>query len=577
MSDLHSSTPPPFYPSGQDPAMDTLLGTLVDTRYLITQQIGWGGMGAVYQADDQRLHERPCALKVLNRHDSTPEDQARFAQELRIVSRLRSPNTVQIFDTGSLPDGRPYIAMELLEGQTLSEYLRRTGPLPPRQAVRLAEGILVALDEAHGEGIVHRDLKPANILLIPAGAGRFHPKVLDFGIAAEPRPDQPPAAPAGTPSYMAPEQFLGHRADPRTDLYALGVILYRMLSGRLPFNRQDRLPSGAPALSGDEALAWLHCTQPPPSIPQVPKPLWRVILRLLAKQPEDRFRAASEVTAALRELTRRGHLRTGDQPLAPPWRPARRLAPQAFTPPSGPFVGEATAPPPAAAQRRDRRFQIVAGLGLLALVYLLTSGALDPAPVTSDPVTAVALLEETPMCRHTLQTEPSGATLKRGVLTLGVTPALIERPCGDPWIVRVMAPDHAPTLVHLTDKTPEGLQPLVRLKPVTLPPLADEPTVDEAPSALAPEAQAEAKSQAKTKAPGTSKRASPPPRPSVAKTPSAKARSGAAPSAPQRAARTRSASKRAVAKPPAPRRAASRPTPRPAPTPAAPAGDPLPF
>ncbi|MFN3200685.1 MAG: protein kinase domain-containing protein [Bradymonadia bacterium] len=488
MSTHDARTPPPIS-LDNELDVDALLGTLVDTRYLIVKQLGWGGMGVVYQAEDQRLHSRPCALKVLNHHATTAEEDARFARELRIISKLRSPNTVQVFDTGALPDGRPYIAMEQLEGQTLSALLRSRGPFPSKQAVRIIEGILVALDEAHAEGIVHRDLKPANVLLVESGSGRFHPKVLDFGIAAELYAGQVQGQTVvGTPAYMAPEQFTRGHIDPRTDLYALGVIFYRMLSGQLPFQRNASLPPEAPrGMTPGQAMAWMHLNLKPQPLPGLPEPLWRILERLLAKSPEQRFGSATEVTAALRELVRRGYLlQTGDEDgqVSFPWDPNRHLkaSRELITPVSAPFVGESSSVTTTPKAPGNTGFKLIAGVSLMALVFFATQRDHPPeAPPKTPPPTATTMPQQPvpmpaspDMCSHIIRTVPSGAHLHRGARDLGVTPKKLRRPCDAHWVIRVSAPGHASTLITLNDQTALGDFPMLTLE-AAAPPLQVEP------------------------------------------------------------------------------------------------------
>jgi GAF domain-containing protein len=220
---------------------------VVDNKYRIEQLLGRGGMGAVYRARDMRL-DRLVAVKVV-RADLLGDLEARrrFRREAQIVARLQHPSIVSVFDYGTFADGGAYLVMELVRGEDLRRVLQREGRLDPDRAIPIVTTVCAAIEAAHREGVLHRDLKPENILL-PGGA--LAAKVLDFGVAkvmAE-RVDAPAGAETdtlltaagmivGTPAYIAPEQFHGAVPDARTDVFALGVIAYEMLSGELPFGR----------------------------------------------------------------------------------------------------------------------------------------------------------------------------------------------------------------------------------------------------------------------------------------------------------------------------------------------------
>lgn len=265
-------------------------------RFRIEREIGRGGMGTVYLATHLGL-ERPVAVKIIRREYATDSDLAeRFLREARTMAKLRHPHAAMIFDAGSLPDGRHFIIMELVEGETLSEALAREGRFAPAQAVRIATQVCDVLEEAHRIGIIHRDLKPSNIMLSDRGVC-----VLDFGVAkvlastAESTATHASTGSGqlvGTPRYMSPEQCLGQRVGARSDLYSLGVLLYEMLAGRPPF--VDPLQS---------ALLVKQATAPPPPLPKlrqdVPRSLAMAVHTLLAKRPENRPRTAAAAKALL--------------------------------------------------------------------------------------------------------------------------------------------------------------------------------------------------------------------------------------------------------------------------------------
>jgi predicted Ser/Thr protein kinase len=271
-------------------------------RFRIEREIGTGGMGTVYLATHLDL-ERPVAVKIIRREFAGDADVTdRFLREARTMAKLRHPNAAMIFDAGNLPDGRHFIVMEFVEGETLSQALTREGRFTFTEAVSIATQICDVLEEAHRLGIIHRDLKPSNILL-----GKRGVCVLDFGVAKVLASSAESTAThastgsgqlVGTPRYMSPEQCLGQRVGARSDLYSLGVLLYEMLAGRPPF--VDPLQS---------ALLVKQATAAAPPLPRlrqdIPRSLALAVHTLLAKRPEDRPRTAAMAKALLeRSLVR---------------------------------------------------------------------------------------------------------------------------------------------------------------------------------------------------------------------------------------------------------------------------------
>jgi predicted Ser/Thr protein kinase len=265
-------------------------------RFRIEREIGTGGMGAVYLATHLGL-ERPVAVKIIKSQFIGDADVAdRFLREARTMAKMRHPHAAMIFDAGSLPDGRHFIVMEFVEGETLSQILAREGRFVATRAVEIATQICDVLEEAHRLGIVHRDLKPSNILI-----GKHGVCVLDFGVAKVLASSAESTATyastgsgqlIGTPRYMSPEQCLGQRVGARSDLYSLGVLLYEMLAGRPPF--VDPLQS---------ALLIKQATAPAPPLPKlrpdIARPLALAVHTLLAKRPDDRPRTAAIAKALL--------------------------------------------------------------------------------------------------------------------------------------------------------------------------------------------------------------------------------------------------------------------------------------
>jgi serine/threonine protein kinase len=282
---------------------DPLIGRTLPGGYRVTHLVGVGGMGRVYCAEQVALG-RTVAVKVV--HPSLADEEltsARFLNEARAASRLSHPNSVAIFDFGRTDDGRPYIVMEYLRGRDLARVAVDEGPLPLQRVVDVLRQTLGALEEAHALGIVHRDLKPDNIVLEPLRSGLDFVKVVDFGLAKILQGDaRSPAGAAltrpglvcGTPEYMSPEQSRGDALDGRSDLYSLGVVLFELLAGRVPFV----------ADTATKTLI-LHLTEPCPDPRTVapdraiPAAFAEVTLKSLAKSCEDRFQSAREFSDAL--------------------------------------------------------------------------------------------------------------------------------------------------------------------------------------------------------------------------------------------------------------------------------------
>lgn len=258
-------------------------------RYEIIDELGRGGMATVYRANDPRF-EREVALKVLPRellHD--PQFRVRFEREAKTVAMLEHPFIVPVYDFGE-EDGQPYFVMRYMTGGSLADRIRTTGTLTVVQAARIMDGLCLALDEAHQKGIIHRDLKPANILFDRAG----EPSVSDFGIAkiTQSQTNVTAGAMLGTPAYMSPEQAQGDTVDARSDIYALGIILFEMLTGRQPYEADT--PMG---------VAVKHITEPVPHIldikPDLPPGIEAIIEKAMAKDRYMRFQSAGEFSAAL--------------------------------------------------------------------------------------------------------------------------------------------------------------------------------------------------------------------------------------------------------------------------------------
>ena len=272
---------------------------IIGGKYRLLSALGEGAMGVVYRAEQLDAEGQPLrevALKTIQpQFSSDPNFSRRFLREVRIAARLRSPHTVTVYDTGQTEEGQLYYAMELVGGSTLKEVLQRQRPMPIGRIVKIVGQICEALAAAHSlpEPIVHRDLKPANIF-IETRRGQDWVKVGDFGIAKvlgeQTSELTQTGVSLGTPLYMAPEQWMGKEVDGRADLYALGIMMYQMLTGHAPF----------PGSDGPQALMYQHLHTPPPLLPSsIPAEIRVQVERLLRKAPQERPPDALSVRRAL--------------------------------------------------------------------------------------------------------------------------------------------------------------------------------------------------------------------------------------------------------------------------------------
>jgi beta-lactam-binding protein with PASTA domain/predicted Ser/Thr protein kinase len=272
---------------------DPLIGALFDGRYKILKKLGTGGMATVYLAEDQELGRR-IAIKILNaKHASDKQFVERFRREASSAAGLSHPNIVQIYDRGNA-EGTYYIAMEVIEGRTLKELVIERGPSPILVAVNYGRQILAALRFAHRNGVVHRDIKPHNVLVDDEG----RVKVTDFGIARAGASEMTEVGSIiGTAQYLSPEQARGAPVDDRSDLYSVGVLLYELLTGVAPYNGDTPV---------EIAMKHLSAVPEPPSTkrPEIPPELDAVVLRALAKDPDDRYQSAAEMDADLSAISK---------------------------------------------------------------------------------------------------------------------------------------------------------------------------------------------------------------------------------------------------------------------------------
>ena len=297
--------------TGLEPRTEKTLrffGQIIADRYRIEKLIARGAMGHVYAGTELDV-DRPVAIKILSVRDDEGNDRyrRRFHREASIASRLSHPNIVTIYDYGETRTGDLWMAMERVPGRNLSYLLQEEHRLPPLRALAIAIQIARALRKAHNEGVVHRDLKPDNVMVQPDEDGLDFLKVLDFGLVKVFDPDasdissHPDITHAGsmmgTPAYMAPEQAIGESVDGRADIYALGVMMFQMITGHVPFQSSNLV-----------ALINMHLLQAPPVITQLvptcPIELAEITDRCLKKAPDDRFRTVDELLAALKLVWR---------------------------------------------------------------------------------------------------------------------------------------------------------------------------------------------------------------------------------------------------------------------------------
>jgi len=290
-----------------EPAADPLVGRTIAGKYTVERRLGAGAMGIVYRATQIAL-DRTVAIKVLHRElASDPEFAERFGREAKVASRLDHPNSIRVLDFGQEPDGLLYLVMEYIEGSDLFDWLGRRGPPSPLTIVDILSQILAALAVAHDMAVVHRDLKPENVLMVRGrsddGRAIELVKVCDFGIAklldvpSSAGPDDrrrrgSTGLVIGTPAYMSPEQARGEQQDARSDLYAVGVLLYELLVGRVPFEAENQI-----------AVALKHVSEQPerPSARAsgVDPGLEAICLKAISKKPADRYQTAREMRLAL--------------------------------------------------------------------------------------------------------------------------------------------------------------------------------------------------------------------------------------------------------------------------------------
>jgi serine/threonine-protein kinase len=370
--------------SATEPGYDPLIGRVIAGKYSVDQRLGEGAMGVVYRARQLAL-DRTVALKVLHRELNADDGFAeRFSGEARAASRLDHPSSIRVIDFGQEPDGLLYLVMEYVEGLDLFELIMERGPLKPAQIVTVLSQVLAALAVAHDMAVVHRDLKPDNIMIVRGKSDDGQTidvvKVCDFGIAKildAPAPDRgsrrkrgSTGIVVGTPAYMSPEQARGEKLDARSDLYSVGIVLYELLTGAVPFDGDSVI-----------SVALKHVSEipiPPSSVvPGVDPDLEAICLRALSKKPAERFQNAREMRLALQAAANKPSL--GSQPSRilesrPPAAHATRYDS------SKPTLAGVAPPTPASRAKRSRAWLAILALPVAAAWALLHFHSPVPVP-----------------------------------------------------------------------------------------------------------------------------------------------------------------------------------------------------
>ncbi len=285
------------------------VGELLGERYELMEYVEAGAVGEIYRARDRRLEFREVAIKLI-KPDMAEDQVNRFRREALLTGGLSSPHVVKTSDFGELPDGRVYLVMEWLKGETIADLLDREGVLPPKRAVKIVDGILAGLEAAHNSGVVHRDLKPENVFVLSEPGITDHAKILDFGFAKVFTNNAKALdvtgserIVVGTVSYMAPEQLLGKDTDHRADLYSAAALLFRMISGQLPYETKDK-DSG---MVSQVAFRALRLGEPPRSLLEIDpgstglEALEAAMHRSLSTEAENRHESAGQLRRELAE------------------------------------------------------------------------------------------------------------------------------------------------------------------------------------------------------------------------------------------------------------------------------------
>ena len=417
--------------------MDTSDGALFAGRYRIIRRLGQGGMARVYLAQDESLH-REVAIKVLaDRHSDDPHFIERFQREARAAARLNHPNIVQVYDQ-SQTAGMSYIVQEYVEGETLKDLIRRESPIEPRRAITIALQILAALRVAHQQGVIHRDVKPQNILVQPDGKI----KVADFGIASAGDTEMTEAGSiVGTAQYLAPEQARGLPVGPPADLYAVGIVLYEMLSGRVPFEGEAAV-----------TVAMRHVQEAPEALtdrnPLVPVALESVVMRALAKDPTQRYQSADQMGIELDRVRQGLPISDETSVIGVATIAMTQLASETLVAPPLP----PREPPPTRGGNPNRKrlwiLLLVIGVVLLAGVagvYAFTRGGSEGGGTTTASTATTSALVEIPDLVGQTQADATAALEQLGLVVLITKQTSADAPEGEVIAMRPNPGGKVPT------------------------------------------------------------------------------------------------------------------------------------
>ena len=450
--------------------IDPLVGSLVDGRYQVDGVLGEGGMGTVYRVRHTAL-ERALALKVL-RADLAQDGElaARFLQEAQATASIKHPGIVQITDFGRLPDGRPYFVMELLAGQTLAQALRTGGPLPSSLGARVAVQVARALEAAHEAGVIHRDLKPENIFLLGNPTrGEVETRVVDFGAAVVLGKSRltKKGIVFGTPHYMSPEQAAGRPIDHRVDVYALGIILYEMFTGRVPFEGDTYMG----VLTQHMFAAPTPPSQLKPELAQELGVLEPIMLRALEKEPAARYGSMEDFAAALDAAVHGLDVAVASRRSGFPGPLADRV--------EFPSVEEIQgAMSRTHARRTGLWLPICMGVLLAAVVGVLAWRFVAPAPVVreaplaSSPaiVTAASPIPPPPSGRTVTVAASAPGKLYLGAVLVGPLPAELQVEAGsEPRIYTIRAPGFLPQDVRVAEGSASRIEVSLEKVPQLVP------------------------------------------------------------------------------------------------------------
>ena len=437
--------PPPArleMPDEEGDGKDPYIGTTFDHRYKIEELLGEGGMGFVYRARHKVIGKK-VAIKVL-RADLARDKEItdRFQQEARAASSIGNPHIIDISDFGDLPDGSTYFVMEFLDGRSLANLIDSKLPLTVERICHIAAQIADGLAAAHASGIVHRDLKPDNIFLVGRGSDKDFVKILDFGIAKVTGDASAKLTKAGavfgTPHYMSPEQAAGSPIDHRTDIYSLGVILYEMMSGQLPFNADNFM--GILTQHMYKAPVPIRALVPVPDRPNVecPPTLEAVILKCMSKKPEQRYQSMEELREDVEKV------RAGGVPGAVGEMMARSGG---FNVPADYFKHPSTALVPATPPTQNKPWpRIVWVAGALAAVGLV-AGIFAIAQSTNGAQTVAVPSASAPVASETVTAPPTAP----------------------PSATQTAAPPGPKTIIVLLDSDPSGTATIAGQAPLHLP------------------------------------------------------------------------------------------------------------